>query len=132
MSSDEYDKVELPALEQLQSLGWNYIHGSQLSPEESTERSYYRDVALEDRLSNSILRINPWINDAMHPTNATIAHSSRPVTERNRNKPRQVAKATMATSGGMAKQTHTTVTAAKRVQRLNRRFALSRMPLSSC
>ena len=25
MASDEFDKVELPALEQLQSLGWSYV-----------------------------------------------------------------------------------------------------------
>ena len=27
MASDELDKVELPALEQLQSLGWEYVKG---------------------------------------------------------------------------------------------------------
>ncbi len=32
MAADEYDKVELPALEQLQALGWDYLHGSALAP----------------------------------------------------------------------------------------------------
>ncbi len=63
MSSDEYDKVELPALEQLQSLDWIYIDGSKLSPEESDERNSYKEVVLEKRLSQALKRINPWIND---------------------------------------------------------------------
>ena len=63
MASDELDKVELPALEQLQSLGWSYIEGAQLSPDESDERSSLKDVVLEKRLTESLKRINPWIND---------------------------------------------------------------------
>ncbi len=39
MASDELDKVELPALEQLHSLGWSYVEGAKLSPDESDERS---------------------------------------------------------------------------------------------
>ncbi|MDA9680039.1 type I restriction endonuclease subunit R [Gammaproteobacteria bacterium] len=63
MASDELDKVELPALEQLQSLGWSYVEGAQLSPDESDERSSLKDVVLEKRLTESLKRINPWIND---------------------------------------------------------------------
>ncbi len=63
MSSDEYDKVELPALNQLQSLGWVHVEGSALSPEESKERTSLKDVVLEKRLTKSIKKINPWIND---------------------------------------------------------------------
>ena len=63
MASDEFDKVELPALEQLQSLGWSYVEGAKLSPEESDERSSFKNVVLEKRLTASIKRINPWIND---------------------------------------------------------------------
>ena len=63
MSSDEFDKVELPALEQLQSLGWSYLEGSQLSPDESDARTSYKDVVLENRLEKAIQRINPWISD---------------------------------------------------------------------
>ena len=62
MASDELDKVELPALEQLQSLGWTYLEGSQLSPDESDKRSSYKDVVLEHRLEKAIQRINPWIS----------------------------------------------------------------------
>ena len=63
MISDEFDKVELPALEQLQSLGWSYVEGGKLSPEESDERSSFKDVVLEKRLTASIKRIDPWISE---------------------------------------------------------------------
>ncbi|MFT7223492.1 MAG: type I restriction enzyme R subunit [Cellvibrionaceae bacterium] len=32
MDKDEYDKVELPALEQLQQLGWHFLPGAALAP----------------------------------------------------------------------------------------------------
>jgi len=63
MASDELDKVELPALEQLQSLGWSYVEGAKLSPDESDERSSLKDVVLEKRLTDSLKHINPWINE---------------------------------------------------------------------
>ncbi len=63
ISNEEYEKVELPAIEQLQSLGWEYIHGSLLSPDSSDERTYFSDVILEICLTESIKRINPWISD---------------------------------------------------------------------
>ena len=62
MSSDEFDQVEYPALEQLQSLGWEYLPGDQLSPPHSTQRKSLKEVVLESRLSDSIQRLNPWIN----------------------------------------------------------------------
>ena len=62
MAADEYDKVELPALQQLQSLGWGYLHGDQLTPQ-SLERNSFRDPVLEGRLTTAIQRINPWINE---------------------------------------------------------------------
>jgi len=52
MASDELDKVELPALEQLQSLGWSYVEGAKLSPDESDESSSLKDVVLEKRLTD--------------------------------------------------------------------------------
>jgi type I site-specific deoxyribonuclease, HsdR family len=68
---DEVEKVELPAIEQLTRLGWNYLPGSALVPTaadavpgaESGERSYYRDVVLSKRLEAAIVRLNPWISD---------------------------------------------------------------------
>ena len=61
--NDELDKVELPLLTQLQSLGWLYVEGAKLSPDGSDERSSLKDVVLEQRLTASIKRINPWISD---------------------------------------------------------------------
>ena len=63
MSNDEFNKVELPAIKQLQSMGWTYFEGKNLSPEESDERASFKDVILEKRLRNSLKKINPWIND---------------------------------------------------------------------
>jgi len=62
MYPDEYDKVEKPALEQLQALGWSCLHGSDLAPETSAERRSYKEVVLEQCLTDAIQRLNPWIN----------------------------------------------------------------------
>ncbi len=85
MDNDEYDKVELPALEQLQALGWDYTHGSSVSPESSNERQFYREVVLEQRLTQAVKKINPWINDEnlrkvireiTHPKVATLIEAN--------------------------------------------------------
>ena len=62
MAHDELDKVELPAIAQLKSLGWSYVEGADLSPDDSDERSSFKEVVLEKRLTESIQRINPWIS----------------------------------------------------------------------
>ena len=54
---------EKPAIEQLIGLGYRYIHGPNLLPENSSERSSIKDVILSDTLQNSIKKINPWISD---------------------------------------------------------------------
>lgn len=86
MANDEYDKVELPALQQLQRLGWTWLNGSQFLPSPSGERSHFRDVVLEKRLSAAILRINPWISldnlrkvvrETMHPVTATLIEANQ-------------------------------------------------------
>lgn len=88
MTNDEYDKVELPALTQLQQLGWNYVHGAQLAPAfyaENGEREYFREVVLEKRLKAALLRINPWISEEnlrkvmreiTHPAAATLMEAN--------------------------------------------------------
>ena len=63
MSKHELEKVELPAIVQLQSLGWTYIEGKKLSPDESDERQSYKDTVLKKRLSASLKKINPWISE---------------------------------------------------------------------
>lgn len=62
MNQDELNKVELPAIEQLKLLGWNYIHGAELTPEAGA-RAYLRDVVLVEQLNAAIKRMNPWISD---------------------------------------------------------------------
>ena len=62
MFQDEYDKVEKPALDQLQQYGWLYVHGSELTPDSIhangfNERAYMRDVVLVQRLEAAIQRI---------------------------------------------------------------------------
>lgn len=62
MNQDELNKVELPAIAQLEQLGWKYIHGAELTPEAGA-RAYLRDVLLVEQLNAAIKRINPWITD---------------------------------------------------------------------
>ncbi len=70
MFQDEVDKVELPAIAQLQQLGWRYVPGASLSPvlpidgaPSTGERGYYRDVVLVKQLEASLRRLNPWISE---------------------------------------------------------------------
>lgn len=86
MANDEYDKVELSALQQLQQLGWTYLHGSQFLPASNGEREYFREVVLEKRLGAAIKRINPWISDEnlrkvmreiTHPQIATLMEANQ-------------------------------------------------------
>ena len=59
----KFNKVELPAIEQLKKLNWKYIEGIKLSPDESNERKSFKHVVLKKKLSQSIKKINPWISD---------------------------------------------------------------------
>ncbi|WP_211465576.1 type I restriction endonuclease subunit R [Collimonas silvisoli] len=86
MTNDEYDKVELPALAQLQQLGWTYLHGSHFTPSADGERAYFREVVLEKRLSAAVQRINPWISDEnlrkvlreiTHPVTASLMEANQ-------------------------------------------------------
>ena len=51
MTADEYDKVELPSLEQLQALGLGYLYSSALAPDTSIARSSFREPVLAARLT---------------------------------------------------------------------------------
>ena len=62
MSNDEFNKVELPAIEQLKKLNWKYIEGIKLSPDESDERKSFKHVVLKKKLSQSIKKINHFLN----------------------------------------------------------------------
>lgn len=91
MDQDEYLKVEKPAIEQLQSLGWTYVEGAEFSPENSTtERNSFKDVVLADRLTSAVKSINPWINDEnlrkvvrelTHPQTSTLMEANQSIYE---------------------------------------------------
>jgi hypothetical protein len=51
MTADEYDKVELPVLAQLQALGLDYLHGSALAPDTSISSNSFREPVLAARLT---------------------------------------------------------------------------------
>ena len=56
------DKIESFAIEQLNSLGWEYIHGSVISPDgEKPERDNYEQIILIERLRKAVSVINPHI-----------------------------------------------------------------------
>lgn len=60
----EYHKVEKPAIEQLEALGYTYAFGGNLAPDaHANERVSLRDVVLTKHLKESLIRINPWINE---------------------------------------------------------------------
>ncbi|QGU00342.1 Type I restriction-modification system, restriction subunit R [Candidatus Syntrophocurvum alkaliphilum] len=60
---NEETLVELPAIEYLKNLGYEFNHGDNLTPENG-ERESLNEVILHDRLIQSLKRINPWINES--------------------------------------------------------------------
>lgn len=91
MDQDELNKVEQPGIDQLVSLNWTYVPGTNLSPEHlSKERSSEKEVVLKDRLTKSIKRINPWISednlrkvthDLIHPASTTLMEANQSIHE---------------------------------------------------
>lgn len=59
---NEYTLVELPAIEYLISLGYEYIDGKKLTPE-NNERDSLNEVILTKRIFNSLKKLNPTISD---------------------------------------------------------------------
>lgn len=51
---------EIPAIEQLQSLGYTYFKAKDLP---SNERAATQEVLLKNQLKTAIARLNPWMND---------------------------------------------------------------------
>ena len=98
MFQDEVEKVELPAIAQLQKLGWNYVPGARLSPvlpvdgaPSTGERGYNRDVVLAKRLEAALRRLNPWISeenlrkvmrDITHPHHAGLMEYNHAIYQR--------------------------------------------------
>ncbi|TSB47694.1 type I restriction endonuclease subunit R [Alkalicoccobacillus porphyridii] len=58
MSQLEYEEVEKPFIEQLQTYGYTYKKGSDLDSERSSRGSFL----LEERLAAVIQQLNPWIS----------------------------------------------------------------------
>ena len=63
MPQPEFQYVEQPALDQLQSNGWSYQDGKQLAPDTSDIRASLKEVTLIPNLEKAIQRINPWISE---------------------------------------------------------------------
>jgi type I restriction enzyme R subunit len=64
----EYDLVEKPFCQQLQTMGWQWIEGDPDLPE-TTERNSSREVLLKGRLTAAVRKLNlrdglPWLDDA--------------------------------------------------------------------
>lgn len=65
----EYNQVELPLINQLQLMGWQYIEGD-IDVPYLTERQNFREVLLIERLHKAISKINlndngqPWLDDS--------------------------------------------------------------------
>lgn len=56
------DKIETFAIEVLQSMGWEYVHGLAIAPgAEQSERENFEQIVLVDRLRKSVSVLNPNI-----------------------------------------------------------------------
>lgn len=79
------DTLEQASLEILQSLGYDYIHGKELSPSaEFPERESYRDVILKERVRNALFTINNGFpHDALEQAYRQIIAFNSPSLEEN-------------------------------------------------
>lgn len=64
MNLTEEKLVEQPAINWLKELGYAYISGSDLNPE-NQERDSYREVVLKKRFLEAVKRLNPWLTDTL-------------------------------------------------------------------
>jgi type I restriction enzyme R subunit len=65
MQSFQESNIETLAIELLQSLGWDYVHGSTIAPEaELSERESFEQIILTHRLRRAIARLNPDIPES--------------------------------------------------------------------
>lgn len=74
------DAIETLAIERLQALGYQYIHGAEIAPDSSSpERESFADVLLIARLRQAVKRINPTIaQPALDEAIKTIQRISSP------------------------------------------------------
>jgi len=81
------DQVEQLAIEWFQELGYDYLHGYDITPDSSTpERNNYQEVLLSGRLHPALTKLNPTlptsaIDEAVHllqkPQHATLTQNNR-------------------------------------------------------
>lgn len=55
------DHIEQVFIQELQELGYQYINGTDISPDGNNPEREYQDVVLKERLQQAIQRINPTI-----------------------------------------------------------------------
>ncbi|MDU6983960.1 MAG: type I restriction endonuclease subunit R [Terrisporobacter othiniensis] len=79
------DELEQASLEILQSLGYEYIHGKELSPSaEFPQRESYREVILSDKVKEALFRINRDLpNEALENAYRQIISFNSPSLEEN-------------------------------------------------
>src|SRR5215470_12226925 len=92
----EYSRVESPLIEELKLLHWSHIEGSKADPA-VTERRSFREVFLEGRIRDALMRINldrvgkPWLDDGrvsqaiaalMRPKAVRLVEINQELTER--------------------------------------------------
>ncbi len=71
--------VEDAVLSWLKGLSYNIVFGPDLAPELSTERSSYSDVVLVNRISQSLVRLNPKVpKEAINSALNKILHPNSP------------------------------------------------------
>jgi type I restriction enzyme R subunit len=81
----EYIYAEKPTIDQLVSMGWQYIEGSWDDPQ-VTNRENFKQVLISDRLKAAIKRINlddngnPWLDDTQ--VNAAVSQLERLTAQR--------------------------------------------------
>lgn len=81
------EQVEQLAIEWFQSLGYNYLHGTDISPDSNyPERSNYQEVLLSNRLYTALTKLNPSlpssaIDEAVHlikkPQHTSLIQNNR-------------------------------------------------------
>lgn len=79
------DELEQASLEILQSLGYEYIHGKELSPSaEFPQRESYREVILSEKVKEALFRINKDLpNEALENAYRQIISFNSPSLEEN-------------------------------------------------
>ena len=73
--------IEEMAITELQSIGYNYLHGGDIAPgEPNAERNSHSDILLIGRLKSALLKLNPTVpTDTIQAASLKISRISSPV-----------------------------------------------------